>query len=74
MNTYSILDTETLIKSHKRAKGKSEEEAKMILNHKAANEDEYKKAVLLFYEQNNLSYLKTLFIEQFKFACENYLS
>jgi hypothetical protein len=46
----------------------------MILNHKAANEDEYKKAVLLFYEQNNLSYLKTLFIEQFKFACENYLS
>ncbi len=193
-NTYSILDTETLIKSHKRAKGKSEEEAKMILNHKAAfdfifqdpkyfthwtlikltelhglltegldinrairesqvritgtnflpldnqwqikealnkfitlinsfssgldkallclsilayiqvfedgnkrtsrlaanaclladnycplsfrsiNEDEYKKAVLLFYEQNNLSYLKTLFIEQFKFACENYLS
>jgi Fic family protein len=35
-NTYSILDTETLIKSHKRAKGKSEGEAKMILNHKAA--------------------------------------
>jgi len=33
---------------------------------------EYKKAVLLFYEQNNLSYLKQLFIEQFEFAVKNY--
>ncbi|MFH1315838.1 MAG: Fic family protein [Candidatus Uhrbacteria bacterium] len=33
---------------------------------------EYKKAVLLFYEQNKLSYLKQLFIEQFEFAVKNY--
>ena len=33
---------------------------------------EYKKAMLLFYEQNNLSYLKPLFIEQFEFAVKNY--
>lgn len=33
---------------------------------------EYKKAVLLFYEQNNFKYFKDLFINQFKFAVENY--
>lgn len=33
---------------------------------------DYKKAVLLFYEQNNLSYFKELFIEQFEFAVNNY--
>jgi Fic family protein len=43
------------------------------LSFRSINESEYKKAVLLFYEQNNLSYLKQLFIEQFEFAALNYL-
>ncbi len=33
---------------------------------------EYKKAMILFYEQNNLSYFKELFIEQFEFAVNTY--
>ena len=33
---------------------------------------DYKKAMLLFYEQNNISAFKQIFIEQFKFAVENY--
>ena len=33
---------------------------------------DYKKAMLLFYEQNNLSAFKKIFINQFKFAVENY--
>jgi Fic family protein len=32
----------------------------------------YKKAILLFYEQNNLSAFKQIFIHQFKFAVGNY--
>jgi prophage maintenance system killer protein len=33
---------------------------------------DYKKALLLFYEQNNISAFKQIFINQFKFAVENY--
>ncbi|MBP6397350.1 MAG: Fic family protein [Saprospiraceae bacterium] len=33
---------------------------------------EYKKAMLLFYEQNNLSAIKHIYIEQYKFAVETY--
>ncbi len=33
---------------------------------------DYKKAMLLFYEQNNISAFKQIFIEQFSFAVENY--
>ncbi|MDP3013033.1 MAG: Fic family protein, partial [Candidatus Subteraquimicrobiales bacterium] len=33
---------------------------------------EYKKAMILFYEQNSLLYFKELFIKQFIFAAENY--
>lgn len=33
---------------------------------------EYKKAMLLFYEQNNISAFKKIFIDQFKFAVETY--
>jgi len=33
---------------------------------------DYKKAMLLFYEQNNISAFKQIFIHQFKFAVENY--
>jgi Fic family protein len=33
---------------------------------------EYKKAMLIFYEQNNLSALKKIFIDQFEFAVKTY--
>ncbi|MDO8593220.1 MAG: Fic family protein [bacterium] len=42
------------------------------LSYRNVDEVEYKKAVILFYEQNNLSYYKRLFIEQFEFAVKNY--
>lgn len=42
------------------------------LSYRNASETEYKKAVVLFYEQNNLAYFKQLFTEQFAFAVENY--
>lgn len=35
-NTYSLLETETLIKTHQQATGHTKEEAAMILNHKTA--------------------------------------
>ncbi len=37
-NTYSLLETETLIKTRQEAEGHSKEEATMILNHKSAFE------------------------------------
>lgn len=36
------------------------------------DEVEYKKGVLLFYEQNNLSYFKTIFLDQFRQAIAKY--
>ena len=33
---------------------------------------DYKKAMLIFYEQNNISPLKKIFIEQFEFAVKTY--
>lgn len=42
------------------------------LSFRSIDEAEYKKAVILFYEQNSAQYFKELFIEQFKFANENY--
>ncbi len=42
------------------------------LSFRSIDELEYKKAVILFYEQNNLRYFKKLFIEQYQFAVENY--
>lgn len=42
------------------------------LSYRSVDEIEYKKAVILFYEQNNISYFKRLFIEQFEFAIKNY--
>ena len=44
------------------------------LSFRSIDELEYKKALILFYEQNNLSYFKKLFIEQYQFAVENYFS
>ena len=48
-NTYSILETETLIKYNETSKGKSIEEAQMILNHKDAIE--YIRASLMHYKK-----------------------
>lgn len=42
------------------------------LSFRSIDEAEYKKAVILFYEQNSARYFKELFIEQFNFAVENY--
>ncbi len=42
------------------------------LSFRSIDELEYKKAMLLFYEQNNFRYFKELFINQFAFAVENY--
>ncbi|MBI5022774.1 MAG: Fic family protein [Candidatus Magasanikbacteria bacterium] len=42
------------------------------LSFRSIDELEYKKAVILFYEQNNYSYFKELFINQFEFAVNNY--
>lgn len=42
------------------------------LSYRSMDEIEYKKAALLFYEQNNVSYFKELFLKQFEFAVENY--
>ena len=42
------------------------------MSYRAVNEVEYKKAAILFYEQNNLSYFKEIFMTQFAFAVKNY--
>lgn len=42
------------------------------LSYRSADEVEYKKAIILFYEQHSLSMFKKIFIEQYKFAVENY--
>lgn len=42
------------------------------LSYRSMDEIEYKKAILLFYEQNNISHFKELFLKQFEFAVENY--
>ncbi|MDD7312996.1 MAG: Fic family protein [bacterium] len=42
------------------------------LSYRSVDEVEYKKAVILFYEQNNASYFKRLFLEQFRQAVSKY--
>lgn len=42
------------------------------LSYRSISEADYKKAILLFYEQTNAKFLKDLFVEQFKFAVDNY--
>lgn len=42
------------------------------LSYRSVDEVEYKKGILLFYEQNNLSYFKTIFIDQFRQAITKY--
>lgn len=42
------------------------------LSYRSIGERDYKKAAILFYEQNSAKFFKELFIQQFKFAMENY--
>jgi len=42
------------------------------LSFRTVDSIEYKKAMLLFYEQNNISSFKEIFINQFEFAVNTY--
>ena len=42
------------------------------LSFRSVNSIDYKKAMLIFYEQNNLYAFKQIFIEQFEFAVREY--
>jgi len=42
------------------------------LSYRSVDTSEYKKATLLFYEQNSVVFFKKLFTEQFEFAVNNY--
>ena len=42
------------------------------ISFRTVNSVDYKKAMLLFYEQNNITAFKKIFIEQFEFAVNNY--
>jgi Fic family protein len=43
-----------------------------LISFRTVEPSDYKKAMLIFYEQNNLSAFKRIFIEQFKFAVGEY--
>jgi len=42
------------------------------LSFRTVDSIEYKKAMLIFYEQNNIVAFKKIFIEQYEFAVKNY--
>jgi len=42
------------------------------LSYRSVDEEEYKSAVLVFYELNSIAPMKKIFIEQYEFAAENY--
>ncbi|MBP9817965.1 Fic family protein [Candidatus Shapirobacteria bacterium] len=42
------------------------------LSYRSVDENEYKEAMLLFYETNNLYHVKRLFVEQYRFALKTY--
>ena len=42
------------------------------LSYRSVDEVEYKKGIVLFYEQNNISYFKQLFLEQVRMAVSKY--
>ncbi|MBU1167456.1 Fic family protein [Patescibacteria group bacterium] len=42
------------------------------ISYRSVDEAEYKKAMLLFYEQNSANYFKELFVQQFEFSVNNY--
>jgi Fic family protein len=43
-----------------------------LLSYRSVNEVEYKKSIILFYEQHSVEYFKKIFIEQFSYAANNY--
>jgi len=45
---------------------------KRQVSYRGVNESEYKKGLIIFYEQNNLTYFKKIFQAQFKFVVDNY--
>ncbi len=45
---------------------------KCPLSYRSISPSEYKKAILLFYEMNNVQAFKKIFIDQYRFAVENY--
>lgn len=63
-NTYTLLDTEKLILENKKAEGKTEKEARMILNHKDAFDFIYKNpGNFKQITKKNLDELHTILIE-----------
>ena len=42
------------------------------ISFRTVNSIDYKKAILLFYEQNNLSVFKEIYLQQFNFAVNTY--
>jgi len=42
------------------------------LSYRIVDVEEYKKAIILFYEKNNISYFKKIFIDQFEDSVNNY--
>ena len=42
------------------------------LSYRSIDDADYKKAMIIFYEQNSALFFKELFIEQFKFSLDNY--
>lgn len=44
------------------------------LSYRGVDVIEYKKATVLFYEQNNITYFKKIFIDQFENAVNNYFN
>lgn len=43
------------------------------LSYRSVDEISYKEAILVFYERNSILPIREIFIEQYMFACENYL-
>ncbi len=43
------------------------------LSYRSVNEDDYREAVLVFYELNSMAPFKQIFIDQYRFAANNYL-
>ena len=44
------------------------------LSYRSVDETYYKKALVLFYEQNSLYYLKQIILDQYKFALNTYFN
>jgi len=42
------------------------------LSYRSVDEIEYKKALIIFYEQFNIYYFKKIFLEQYQFSVDNY--